>query len=60
MTLNIFSDFRKPGLSRSKNINPVMEKIKLYIMSNRMRCLHMQSVTMPYHFIHNIYISSPL
>ena len=66
MTLNIFSDLRKPGLvpgkslSRSTNSNSVIKKIKLYIMSNRMRCLHMQSVTMPCHFTHNIYKSSPL
>ena len=48
MNLNIFSDLRKPGLvpgeslSPSTNINSVIEKSKINIMSNRMRCLHMQ------------------
>ena len=66
MNLHIFSDLRKPGLvpgkslSPSTNINSVIEKIKLYTMSNRMRILHMQSVTMPCHFTHNIYQASPL
>ena len=66
MNLHIFSDLRKPGLlpgeslSPSTNSNSVIEKIKLYIMSNRMRSLHMQSVTMPCHFTHNIYQASPL
>ena len=66
MNLHIFSDLRKPGLvpgknlSPSTNINSVIEKIKLYIMLNRMRSLHMQSVTMPCHFTHNIYQASPL
>ena len=66
MNLHIFSDLRKPGLVPgeslfpSTNINSVIEKIKLYIMSNRMRSLHMQSVTMPCHFTHNIYQASPL
>ena len=56
MNLHIFSDLRKPGfvpgktLSPSTNTNSVIEKIKLYIMSNRMRSLYMQSVTMPCHF----------
>ena len=66
MNLNIFSGLRKLGLvpgkslSPSTNINSVIEEIKLYIMSNRMRSLHMQSVTMPCHFTHNIYQVSPL
>ena len=66
MNLHIFSDLRKPGLvpgkslSPSTNINSVIEKIKLYIMSNRMRSLHMQPVTIPCHFTHNIYQASPL
>ena len=66
MTLNIISDLRKPGLVPGKRLSPstnshsVIKKIKLYIMSNRMRCLHMQSVTMACHFTHNIYKSSPL
>ena len=48
MNLNIFSDLRRPGLvpgeslSPSTNINSVIEKIKVYIMSNKMRSLHMQ------------------
>ena len=47
MNLNIFSDLRKPGLvpvkslSPSTNINSVLEKNQIYIMSNRMRSLHM-------------------
>ena len=66
MNLHIFSDLRKPdlvpgkSLSLSTNNNSVIEEIKLYIMSNRMRSLHMQSVTMPCHFTHNIYQTSPL
>ena len=66
MNLHIFSDLRKPGLVPGKclfpstNISSVIEKTKLYIMSNRMRSLHMQSVTMPCHFTHNIYQASPL
>ena len=47
MNLNIFSDLRKPGLvpgkslSLSTNINSVLENNQIYIMSNRMRSLHM-------------------
>ena len=47
MNLNIFSDLRKPGLvpgeslSLSTNINSVLEKNQIYIMSNRMRSLRM-------------------
>ena len=47
MNLNIFSDLRKFGLvpgeslSLSTNINSVLEKNQIYIMSNRMRNLHM-------------------
>ena len=46
--MNIFSDLKKhalvagESLSPNTNINSVMEKMKLYIMSNRMRSLHMQ------------------
>ena len=56
MNLNIFSHLRRPSLvagkslSSSTNINSVIEKIKFYIMSNRIRSPHMQSVTIPYHF----------
>ena len=47
MNLHIFSDLRKPGLvpgeslSLSTNINSALEKNQIYIMSNRMRSLHM-------------------
>ena len=66
MNMNIFSDLRKHALvaggslSPNTNINSVIEKMKLYIMSNRMRSLHMQSITMPCHFTYNIYQASPL
>ena len=51
MNLNIFSDLRKPGLvpgeslSLSTKFNSVLEKNQTYIMSNRMRTLHMHSLT---------------
>ena len=47
MNLNIFSDLRKPGLvpgeslSLSTKFDSVLEKNQTYIMSNRMRSLHM-------------------
>ena len=47
MNLNIFSDLRKPGLvpgeslSLSTKFDSVIEKNQTYIMSNRMRSLHM-------------------
>ena len=64
--MNIFSDLKKHALaaggslSPNTNINSVMKKMKLYIMSNRMRSLHMQSITMPCHFTYYIYQASPL
>ena len=48
MNLNIFSDLRKPGLvpgenlSLSTKINYVLEKDLSYIMTNRMRSIHMK------------------
>ena len=48
MKLNISSDLRKPGLVPGKSLSPatnfgsVLEKSWIYIMSNRMRNLHMQ------------------
>ena len=66
MNLNIFSHVRRPSLvahkslSPSKNINSVIEKIKFYIMSNRIKIPPMQSVTIPCHFNHNIFQPSPL
>ena len=47
-------------MSPNTNINSVMEKMKLYIMSNRMRSLHMQSITIPCHFTYYIYQASPI
>ena len=64
--MNIFSDLKKhalvagESLSPNTNINSVMEKMKLYIMSNRMKSLDMQSITMPCHFTYYIYQASPL
>ena len=49
MNLNIFSELRKPGLvpgeslSLSTKFDSVLEKNQTYIMSNRMRSLHMHS-----------------
>ena len=49
MNLNIFSDLRKPGLvpgeslSLSTKIDSVLEKNQTYMMSNRMRGLHMHN-----------------
>ena len=51
MNLNIFSDLRKPGLvpgeslSLSTKIDSVLEKNQTYIMSNRMRGLHLHFST---------------
>ena len=47
---NIFSDLRKPGLvpgkslSLSTKINSVLEKYLSYIMTNRMRGIHMKYI----------------
>ena len=52
MNLNIFSDLRKPGLvpgkslSLSTKFDSILEKNQTYIMSNRMRSLHMQLILM--------------
>ena len=64
--MNIFSDLKKHALvaggnlSPNTNINSVMEKMKLDIISNRMRIIDMQSITMPCHFTYYIYQASPL
>ena len=64
--MNIFSDPKKHALvaggnlSPNKNINSVLEKMKLNIISNRMRSIDMQSITMPCHFTYYIYQVSPL
>ena len=48
MNLNIFSDLRKPGLVPGENFSPsikfdsVLQKNIFYIMSNRMRSVHMR------------------
>ena len=60
--MNIFSDPKNHALvaGGNTNINSVLEKMKLNIISNRMRSIDMQSITMPCHFTYYIYKVSPL
>ena len=52
MNPNIFSDLRKPGLvpgeslSLSTKIDSVIEKYLSYIMTNRMRSIHMKLISL--------------
>ena len=64
--MHIFSDTKNHALvaggnlSPNTNINFVLDKIKLNIISNRMRSIDMQSITIPCHFTYYIYQVSPL
>ena len=52
ITLNIFSDLRKPGLVPGKSlslitkIDSVLEKNQSYIMSNRIRSIHKHLISL--------------
>ena len=64
--MHIFSDTKNHALVAGRNLSPntninfVLDKIKLNIISNRMRSIDMQSITIPCHFTYYIYQVSPL
>ena len=60
MNPNIFSDLRKPGLvpgkslSLSTKIDSVLEKYLSYIMTNKMRSIHMKKIVQIVLFISDV------